>query len=254
MSIRRPEAIPSGESSQRAAAKESLWRLAALAFSHPIEEQFATMIDGSFQVALNNAWYKVNGHEIAIAMPSGNFGNYEAGYIATFLHYRRGKPLTSLRAGDHEKLLQGLSRSVFMLNISNFYRHFGLQAAMSDEGRQDEPDHMASMMEFMAVLCHLEARARAAGRDASPYRRAQRDFLSRFLQPLLVSNAKLLKKNGAQGLDPVLLQLVFDIENWARMQISELELQEGPYIDPDDDQKRLHETGSTQSATQNLWG
>ena len=113
-----------------------------------------------------------------------DFAALEAGYITAFLHGPKGKPIASLLAGDHEHLLAGHARPVFMLNIAAFYRHFGLAAATEDEGRADEPDHLASLLEFMAVLAHLEARALSGGKDPSPYRRAQRDVLRRHsIQP-----------------------------------------------------------------------
>lgn len=58
------------------------------------------------------------------------------------------------------------------------YHFFGLR--LSGEAR-DFPDHLSAELEFMGHLLVLEEKARADGRDASPFRLAQRDFLARHL-------------------------------------------------------------------------
>ena len=254
MSAFTQDRLPMGNSSHRASAKESIWRLAALALGHPTPEFHAAIITGEFHDAFGTAWSSVTGRHWPRAGSSSGFKPFEAGFITAFLHGRNGKPAASLLAGDHEAILAGLTRPVFMLNLSAFYKHFGLQAATKDEGRRDEPDHLATMQEFMAVLCHFEARALSRGRDASPYRRAQRDFLCRYLRPALDAVAGSLRRNPVQSLDPTLQQLVQDMGEWASAQIIELEARVGPFRDPDTPRSVGAAGPQTTSATQDLWG
>ncbi len=254
MSVSPPEHLPMGNSPGRAAAKETLWRLSALALSHPAPEFHAAIASGEFHDAFNDAWIRVTGRDWPRTEGAPGFAAYEAGFITAFLHGRKGKPVAALLAGDHDAILAGLTRPVFMLNLTAFYRHFGLRAATEDEGRQDEPDHLASMLEFMSVLCHLEARALEQDRDASPYRRAQRDFLGRYLRSTLDAVAGLLRRTSVPDLDPTVFQLVQDMAEWSSAQIAELEARVGPFRDPDAPKPIPATTSRAEPVTQNLWG
>ncbi|MEQ8654453.1 MAG: molecular chaperone TorD family protein [Kiloniellales bacterium] len=228
------QALPAGDSPERAAAKETLWRLSAAAFSHPNPELQEAFASGRFHQAFQEAWWALTRQAWPESPASPDFATLEAGYIIAFLHGRKGKPLASLLAGEYEALLAGHTRPVFMLNVTAFYRHFGLQAATQDEGHHDEPDHLASMLEFLAVLSHLEARALARDQDASPYRRAQRDFLRRHLLGLLQAiRERLREQDGLADLDPTLRQLVLDLPDFAERLATELEARVGRYRDPD---------------------
>ena len=222
---------------------------AALAFAHPTPEFVEAIASGAYGDALGDAWGAVTGRGRARVETGADFARYEAGYIAAFLHGPTGKPVASLLAGDHERLLAGLSRPVMMLNIAEFYRAFGLKAAVEDEGKTDEPDHIAAMAEFMAVLCHLEAKAITRPTDPSAPRRAQRDFLARFLAPMLEEVDAGLRGRCPEELDPVLAGLVQDLGPFARQQIAELEAVVGPYHDPD-----APSPERSGAAPQNLWG
>ncbi len=243
---------PSGDSAARAAAKESVWRLSALAFGHPTAEMQDALKSGGFHRAFDQSWSAVTGRHWPEVTPSPDLATLEAGYITAFLHGPKGKPIASLFAGDHDHLLAGQARPVFMLNISAFYRHFGLKAAAGDEGRADEPDHLASMLEFMAVLCHLEVKALGENRDPSPFRRAERDFIRRHVGPMLRTVAGRLRTGPATGLDPVVTQLIEEQPSWAESQAAELEARVGPYRDPD--QPGFAETKTKQVAAGDLWG
>lgn len=254
MSVSARDRLPMGNSPARAEAKETLWRLSALACAHPAPEFFDAVASGAFHGAFSAAWSDVTGRDWPPAAASPDFAEFEAGFIAAFLHGSNGKPVAALLAGDHEAILAGLTRPVFMLNLTAFYKHFGLKAATSDEGRADEPDHLASMMEFMSVLCHLEAGALAHGRDPAPYRRAQRDFLCRYLRPTLDAVAGSLRRFPVPDLDATLQQLVQDVARWADQQITELEANVGPFRDPDAPRSATATAQQTEPAPQNLWG
>lgn len=233
----------------RARAKETLWRLAAVALAHPAPELRDAIASGAFHMAFATAWGDVTGRGWPRPARPADYDTFEAGYITAFLHGRNGKPAASLLAGDHEALLRGLSRPVFMLNVAAFYGHFGLKAATEDEGRADEPDHLSAMAEFMAVLCNLEARACARDGDPAPPRRAQRDFLARYLAPALETVSDKLRRSQVPDLDPTIALLVDELAPWSRQQIAELEARVGPFRDPDAP-RRTAEPG----APQDLWG
>ncbi|MEL6265443.1 MAG: molecular chaperone TorD family protein [Pseudomonadota bacterium] len=240
-----------GNTPARARAKETLWRLLALALAHPAPEFHAALARGDYHAAFADAWSRLTGRAWRDPGHAPSFEAFEAGFISAFLHGRAGKPVAALLAGDHEHVLGGLTRPVFMLNLIQVYKHFGLKVATADEGHQDEPDHLASMTEFMAVLCHLEARALEGGKDPSPYRRAQRDFLCRFLAPSLETVAGLLRRSPVPALDQTVFQAIQDMAAWGRTQVTELEARVGPYRDPD---APVNRTRPEESATQNLWG
>ncbi|MCB1353783.1 MAG: molecular chaperone TorD family protein [Rhodobacteraceae bacterium] len=250
MSVLTRPPLPHGESAERAQAKESLWRLAALAFGHPIEPFQDALVDGSFHAAFDSAWTQLTGRPWPREAPSESFAALEAGYIAAFEHGPGGKRLASLLAGEHEEILGGLARPAFMLNTAAFYRHFGLQQATGDEGKLDEPDHLACLLEFMAVLAHLEARAIAEARDPAPLRRAQRDFLARYIEPLLALVGAAIHRPAGRALDATLARLIRDLHELARVQIAELEARVGPYRSATD----REQSSVPQAANTNLWG
>ncbi len=251
MSVNVKKRPPMGDSPARARAKETIWRLAALVFGHPSEEIYQALASGAFHKAFSDAWADATGSAWPKMPVSSDYASFEAGYISAFLHGQGGKPTAALLAGDHTHILAGLSRPVFMLNVAAFYKHFGLKAAMEDEGRHDEPDHLASMLELMAVLSHLEARALESRKDASGYRRAQRDFLCRYLGQTLETVAGLLRRTQITDLDPTLAQLTQDIALFSELQVNELEARVGPFRDLDTPSAT---SAPAAQAEQNLWG
>ncbi|WP_227370073.1 molecular chaperone TorD family protein [Halomonas sp. M20] len=240
--------LPSVDSPARAEAKSTIYRLAAVAFGHPLPETQQAFADGSFNQALDSAWQAVTGRPWPCQPASSSFAELESGYISTFRHGQKGKPQVALVAGEYEELLKGQTRPTFLLNVQAFYKHFGLQAAVGDEGLTEEPDHLSAMLEFMAVLTHLEAQALAQHKEANPYRLAQRDFIKRHLVPLL---AAIQRKAGSEKrliLDATLIRLIEDLPEWARNQLVELEARVGPY-----DEKAKDAAIKGRVPDQNLW-
>ena len=241
-------AMPLANTPERAHAMGAIYQLAAAAFGHPLPEFQTALSDGSFHTAFNRAWRQITGREWPLCKASADFAELESGYIDTFVHGLRGKPRVPLLAGEYEHLLGGQNRPVFMLNVQAFYRHFGLHAATGDEGRTEEPDHLVDMLEFMAVLSHMEARALAGHTDPSAYRRAQRDFLHRYLVPLLDAMRRGVAAEKRLNLDPTLVRMVEDLPEWARQQLAELEARVGPCADPAD-----RGLSQPRAVAQNLW-
>lgn len=240
--------MPMGNSPARARAGMALYRLAAAALGHPVPELHAAFAEGRFHQAFNEAWFGITGRQWPRSETSVDFATLEAGYIDAFLHGRRGEPRVSLLAGDYEDLRAGVTRPVFMLNIQAFYRHFDLQAATDDEGRNEEPDHVATMLEFMAVLHHLEAQALERSSDPAAYRRAQRDFLQRYLLPLMDTIHQEVVAERRVQLDPNLMRLIEDFPQRLHQQLAELEARIGPCAD-----LTMRSADRPRHLAQNLW-
>lgn len=243
--------MPMADAPERADAKGAIYRLAAVAFGHPLPEFQRALEDGSFHAVFNEAWRQITGRQWPDVCVSDDFAALEAGYIDTFVHGRSGKPRVPLLAGEYEHLLDGKTRPAFMLDLRAFYRHFGLQSATDDEGRPEEPDHLIDMLEFMAVLSHLEARALERGADPSGYRRAQRDFLHRYLLPLMDAIYQGVAAESGLSLDSTLVRMAEDLPEWVRQQLVELEARVGPYSDqrPSATDRR----NGPRAVEQNLW-
>lgn len=240
--------MPMGNSPERAQANVALYRLAAAALAHPVPELHQSFVDGRFHQALNSAWQAITGREWPNSPASADFTTLEAGYIDMFMHGQRGEPRVHLLAGDYDALRSGATRPVFMLNIQAFYQHFDLQAATNDEGRNEEPDHVATMLEFMAVLHHLEVQALERGADPAAYRRAQRDFLQRYLAPLMDTICQEVTAQRRTSLDANLLRLIEDLPNRLHQQLAELDVRVGPSAD-----MSAHESERPRKLAQNLW-
>ncbi len=231
MSVPAPPAVPPVEE-DRVAAAETVYRLAAALFGYPLTETQQALEDGRFRAALNPAWQLLTGEQWPVLPSSPNLTALQVGYTATFMHGPRGKPRVPLVASAYHSLLNGQTPGNYLLNVQAFYRHFGLQAARGDEGHAEEPDHLVAMLEFCALLCHLEGQALANNRDASPYRRAQRDFIARYLAPLLDAIRECFDDAREHGLDPTLARLIDTLPDWTRAQQASLASQVGPCPPP----------------------
>lgn len=212
----------------RMAARETVYRLAAALFGYPLEETQEAMEDGRVHTALAPAWETLTGKRWPLLPSSPDLVALQVGYTDTFLQGRRGRPPVPLVANAYEELLGGLTPGSYLLNVQAFYSNFGLQAAQGDEGHAEEPDHLVAMLEFCCLLCHLEHRALVNEQDPTPYRRAHRDFIARYLLPLLTVIKANHNTAHGHGLDQTLTKLVDVLPDWATDQQAALEAQVGP--------------------------
>lgn len=208
--------------------RETIYRLAAVTFGYPLEETLEALQQGRLQAAFSEAWQALGGAPWPDLPVSSGLQELQVGYMVTFIHGKRGKPRVPLVASAYGDLA-GQTPSSYLLNVQAFYSHFGLKAALDDEGLQDEPDHVVAMLEFCALLCYLEKRALEQNKDPSPYQRAQRDFLARYLVPHLRSMRTAYGKESQLGLDPNLEYLLQTLPDWAASQLDELEHRVGRY-------------------------
>ena len=233
--------------SEQAEAREAVYRLAAVVFDYPLEETLDALQQGRFQVALDLALQTTGGESWPVLNVSESLQELEVGYTATFIHGKRGKPRVPLVASAYDHLIGGLTPGSFMLNVQAFYSNFGLKAAIGDEGLQDEPDHLVAMLEFCALLCFLEEQALELDKDPAPYRRAQRDFLVRYLIPFLQAIRTGYAKESHYGLDANLAHLLDMLPTWAYSQKQALEAMVGAYS------KETEKIASSNSASQPMW-
>ena len=213
-------------------ARGTVFRLAAAMLDYPLAETWQALHEGRMAQVLSQAM-AVLGEAAWPALPASNdLKALEVGYMATFVQGRRGRPQVPLVASAYEQLLAGDTPGHYLLNVQAFYRHFGLKAATEDEGHIDEPDHLVTMLEFCALLCHLEQQAFESGRDAASPRRALRDFLTRYLVPMTSALRERFNREADQGLDANLACLVQRLPDWADRQREILEHQVGPCPQP----------------------
>ncbi len=232
---------------ESAQARETVYRIAAAVLGYPLEETLQALQEGRLQTVLSQAWQALGGQAWPELDVSESLQALEVGYMATFIHGKRGKPRVPLVASAHAELIGGQTPGAFLLNVQAFYSHFGLKAAVEDEGHQDEPDHVVAMLEFCALLCYLERQALTQAKDAAPYRRAQRDFLMRYLLPLLQSIRSMYAKERHLGLDPTLEHLLQELPDWAANQQLSLEQLVGAYT------KETKIIASSGSVSQPMW-
>lgn len=86
-----------------------------------------------------------------------------------------GTPPCPLVEGKH--LSKESGRKTIFKDLILFYNHFGLSYAEGNS--EDRPDHLIYELEFLHYLAFLELTAVQKGRDTTPLRRAQIDFLER---------------------------------------------------------------------------
>lgn len=232
---------------ERAQAREAVYRLAAVALGYPLAETLEALQEGRLQAALSLALQSLSETPWPELNVSDSLDDLEVGYMSTFIHGKRGKPRVALVASAHNSLIGGQTPGAFLLNVQAFYSHFGLKAAVEDEGHQDEPDHVVAMLEFCALLCYFETQALEQEKDAAPYRRAQRDFLARYLLPLLQVLRAGYAKENQYGLDLNLAHLLEILPDWASSQQRALEVLVGvyPHI--------ASQKASSDSASQSMW-
>lgn len=160
-------------------AVEQVYFLLSRAFSFP-DESLRLMVNGEMQILQDSAAglpFKIKAGNIPI--PSHPSEELESYYIATFDTRQGGGTGCSLYEG---MLRKDEGREGIMMELLRFYEHFDIKL---NKKERDYPDHLVTELEFMAFLSQKEKDALERGKDANPYRNAQRDFLERHLNKLV---------------------------------------------------------------------
>ncbi|MDA8087974.1 MAG: molecular chaperone TorD family protein [Nitrospiraceae bacterium] len=162
------------------------------------------------------SWKRLAGH--GLIDPSLTSEIAETEYLATF-EVGRDTPPVPLFEGMHRG---DLGRDGIMEDLMRFYEFFDVKLSETD---REYPDHLVTELEFMAWLCLQEQRAQHEGRDAGPFRCAQRDFLSRHLAAWLPRFRQRLETSHTAYVQygPVLGELVDVHQSWLNKQSQESE-------------------------------
>jgi DMSO reductase family type II enzyme chaperone len=157
-----------------AAARSSLYRCLAAAFSFPTPELSEAFASGRFLEELMSTVaalpFPLPVDDGLRSDPALAHDELEQEYIRLF-EVGPGRPPCPLYEGFHRG-----GRMKNLEELVRFYEHFGLRAETGDL-----PDHLCAELEFMHYLAFKEAAAWHTGADSRPYRLAQRDFLRRHL-------------------------------------------------------------------------
>lgn len=206
-------ASPAGEAAHRG----RLYKLLALGFSYPDPEFHASILSGEYRKALLNelravsqfapvahTWEKllIKGEKVLKKIDAEGL---EVLYTSTF---DVGNP--SPPCPPYEGLYrEGEDRAAIMVEVSGFYRFFGLAINTADN-YAELPDHLCAELEFMHFLATKEAEARTQGDEeqTKSLLRAQRDFLERHLNSWVSVYAMKMKKKEAVPLFVNLAKLV----------------------------------------------
>lgn len=115
----------------------------------------------------------------------------ETEYIAAFEVGRNSSP-ASLFEGMHRG---DAGRDGILQDLMRFYEFFDVRLSEND---REYPDHLVTELEFLAWLCMQEQAAEGKGNDAEPFRRAQRDFITRHLAAWLPEFSRKLEATDTE--------------------------------------------------------
>ena len=157
--------------------RAELYRVFAGAFEYPDPALRDAIAAGALCSTLESLLAEV-GPALAVP-PDGvaltevpSLDDLAADYSALFDVGSGGRPPCPLHGGAWG----GAERLKVMEEVVRFYDHFGLRVAQP--GRE-MPDSLGAELEFLHFLADRQAEVAAAGGDAGPFRRAERDFLER---------------------------------------------------------------------------
>lgn len=152
-----------------------LYRLLADGFAYPDEKLFGMLKTGRYRDDVSEmcAAVSLDGDGALDGLVAGGeHREFQAEYLRLF-EVSMGAPPCPLYSG----LYRG-GRKAVMEELTRFYSFFGLSI---EHGAGELPDHVTTELEFIHFLAFKELNAIEQGIDASPYQRAQADFLERQL-------------------------------------------------------------------------
>lgn len=204
--------------------RSGIYRLLAQGFRYPTKELFGKSASGDFVqgiLGLMSGLPHLNGIAAEEAKPAEratkrldgvSFEEFEVNYVRTF-DVGFPEPPCPPYEGVHRK---GTERTAVLLDVSEFYRHFGLGMS-SEEGCRELPDHLSAELEFLHFLTFKEAQAReaageGAGREKEELLRgyilAQKDFIERHLLAWVAAFAEKVGKASNVPLHGYLARIV----------------------------------------------
>jgi DMSO reductase family type II enzyme chaperone len=205
-----------GPEEKQAAARSSIYGLFQDALAYPNDEVREALATGELVELMRNGlvlaetdlspaeeWWRA-------LQEVGSTEDLAVEYTRLFDAGASGPPCPlygGLHGGDRLKKMEEAVR---------FYNHFGLRTS---EAQRELPDHLPTQLEFMHYLTYREAQALHAGKDAGPYRRAQRDFVARQLDSWIPKLCERLEEHQANDFFLSLFKLLADFLAWEVRQL-----------------------------------
>lgn len=164
-----------------------LYKLLSFGFRYPISETFKTFQNGEFFVRL---WDTISllphvkfmkteqaeqGKNVQNDLGKSTYDDFVVKLIQTF-----DIGIPEPPCPPYEGFYQNKSRTAVMLEVTEFYRHFGLAMSKRD-GKRELPDHLCVELEFLHFLAFKESQSRIDkdSKSLEGYLLAQKDFLNR---------------------------------------------------------------------------
>ncbi len=184
-----------GSAAGRCAARSRAWRLFGAALDYPEGEALADIQSGALAQALASALSEIDpalaaGLDLDALRGAGDSDALAVEYTRLFDVGASGPPCPSYGG------VWGSARMKTMEEAVRFYNYFGLSLA---DDPKELPDHLTTELEFLHFLSFRAAEVRAAGGDAGPYLRAERDFIQRQLLTWIPKLAAKLAEQKAAG-------------------------------------------------------
>ncbi len=215
-------AMPAGDQVANAETRSTIYQALALGWRYPSREAFAAYQSGQYAEELLDyatalphlAGLVTQEAHVAETMAAGlegvPFEGFEVAYVATFDNGFPEPPCPPYE-GLYNK---NMERAQVMVEVSEFYRHFGL-AMSQDEGKRELPDYLCAELEFLAFLAFKEAQAahEGAGELLQGYRLAQKDFLERHMAGWLPAFAARLEQEADVPFFPDLARFTIGFTN-----------------------------------------
>ncbi len=163
----------------------NIYKLLSIGFRYPTQERFKIFQNGEF---LDEIMYNISSipglntimieqalrvKQVKYAMKRMTLAEFGMKFTWTFDACFPLPPCPPYEGIYYEK-----PRSAVMLEVSEFYKSFGLRMSQK-EGKREFPDHICAELEFLHFLTFKEAHA--TGEKLKEYLLAQKDFLERHL-------------------------------------------------------------------------
>jgi DMSO reductase family type II enzyme chaperone len=170
--------------------RSTIYQALALGWRYPNREAFEAYQTGQyieemleFAASLPHLAELVAGEEetaekVRTELAEMPFEAFEVGYVSTFDAGFPEPPCPPYEGHYNQKM----ERGEVMVEVSEFYRHFGLKMSQAPDKRE-LPDYLCAELEFLAFLAFKEAQAAHEGTAEllNGYRWAQADFLDRHM-------------------------------------------------------------------------
>lgn len=208
---REAASLEVGAEEMRAAARSSIYGLFQDAFAYPKEETREALAAGELVELLREALARA---EVDFTPAQEQWRTLQEVSSAEDLAMEYTRLFDTGASGPPCPLYGGLyggDRLNKLEEMVRFYNHFGLTTA---EEVRELPDHLPTQLEFMHYLSYREAEALHAGRDAGPYRRAQRDFAERNLESWVPKLYARLQEHQANDFFLSLVKIFLDFLAW----------------------------------------